>query len=235
MARSLSVRWRARKRKDGDSAWNSANHWDFRARSAICRSTGDIVSRATPRGGRGRTSAQCGVSGLDPASDIGRVAQLRVSNHSTGAANSRATSHNTEFNVLGCSSDIAARCGPHRGLSVSWMCKSPNQVCISKHCGGHTKAGFSLYRPSSALLRCGLALLRPRKFGFGFEFSGFAQEKLSPLSGLTSTSSTTFQPRVTSVLCVVSVLLPEDQTRKCSLASAACSGGMSLFCAAVTM
>ena len=74
----------------------------------------------TPRGGRGRfPSTARGVSGLDPAPDTGRVAKLRVSNHSIGAANSRATSHNTEFNVLGRSSDVGARCGPHRGSEAT--------------------------------------------------------------------------------------------------------------------
>ena len=97
--------------------------WGFRWWSAICRSTRDIESgesrlRASELGcdctrrTRSFLSTAREVSGLDPASDIGRVAQFRVSNHSIGAANSRATSHNTEFNVLGRSSDVAARCGP---------------------------------------------------------------------------------------------------------------------------
>ena len=114
---ALSVcRCRAR-RKDGDFAWNSANHWDFRWRS--CRSTRDLESRESrsraPRGGRGHSSAPR----AEPAASI----QLHMSEelrsigsriNSTGTANSRATSHNTEFNVLGCSQDIATRCGPHK-------------------------------------------------------------------------------------------------------------------------
>ena len=51
---------------------------------------------------------------------------LEESNGSTGAANSRATSHITEFNVLGRSSDVAARCRPHRGIEATH--KSGNWV-----------------------------------------------------------------------------------------------------------
>ena len=53
-----------------------------------------------------------------------------------------------------------------------WVCKSPIQVCISKHCGGYTKAGYSLYRPSFARMFTLVShFLLPRLLFFFFERS----------------------------------------------------------------
>ena len=74
-------RCRARRRKDGGSAWNSANHWDFKWRSAICPSTRDIESRESRsraselgcdsmRRTRSFLSTTRAVSDLDPVSGL---------------------------------------------------------------------------------------------------------------------------------------------------------------------
>ena len=113
--------WRGRtgRRRIGDSTWKSADRRVSRWIGGLCRSTGVLGSRQfrLREAGLGRGSARAARSGLNttrgdgslnPASDFGGVAQLRVSYHSAGAASSGATTRHTQINVLGCPPDHAS-------------------------------------------------------------------------------------------------------------------------------